>query len=415
MQDSLSPKLRQLIDARRPGHMLAAPFYTDPEVYQADLARIFETHWIFVGVEPEIAEPGDVMTVQIGNNSILICRDDDGAIQAMHNICRHRAARLVSEEKACVGRLVCPYHAWTYGLDGALLHAEHMPANFDFSSHGLKKVHIRSLGGLLFVCLAQAPPADFEDMARIVSPYIAPHELKNCKVAHQADLIEDGNWKLTLENNRECYHCSLNHPELTASIFEFGFGFDVAETDPGRAALRQRYETMTAEREQSWARNGFPAAEIQRLEDPVSGFRIGRMPMDGAGESQTLDTQVACRKLLGNIREKALGDLSFHTAPNSWHHFMSDHIVTFAAFPVAPGKTLVRTTWLVHRDAVEGVDYDLENLTLVWRETNLQDARLVALAQAGAASGGYTPGPYSPQTEGQVESFIAWYIKRLAA
>jgi Rieske 2Fe-2S family protein len=94
---------------------------------------------------------------------------------------------------------------------------------------------------------------------------------------------------------------------------------------------------------------------------------------------------------------------------------MSDHIVTFAAFPVAPGKTLVRTTWLVHRDAVEGVDYDLENLTLVWRETNLQDARLVALAQAGAASGGYTPGPYSPQTEGQVESFIAWYIKRLAA
>ena len=93
---------------------------------------------------------------------------------------------------------------------------------------------------------------------------------------------------------------------------------------------------------------------------------------------------------------------------------MSDHIVTFSSLPVAPGKTLVRTTWLVHKDAIEGQDYDVENLTLVWRETNLQDAKLVGLAQAGAATRGYTPGPYSRQTEGQVESFVAWYIQRLA-
>ncbi len=406
--------LRHLIANRRPGFMLDAPFYTDDAVFQADLELIFEKHWIFVGVEPEIAEPGDVMTVRIGGNSILICRDDDGGIQAMHNVCRHRGAKLISEEKACVGRLVCPYHAWTYGLDGKLLHAEHMAADFDATAHGLKKVHVRSLEGLIFVCLAAEPPADFEEMARIVGPYIAPHDLRNCKVAHQTDLIEDGNWKLTVENNRECYHCSLNHPELTASIFEFGFGFDAAEQDEGRVALRERYDTMVADLTADWNRTGFPADEIQHLEDMVSAFRIGRMPMDGAGESQTIDTKVACRKLLGKIKEKRLGDLSFHTAPNSWHHFMSDHIVTFSSLPISPGKTLVRTTWLVHRDAVEGQDYDLDNLTLVWRETNAQDAKLVGLAQAGAADRGYTPGPYSAQTEGQVESFVAWYIQRLS-
>ncbi|HWA81566.1 MAG TPA: aromatic ring-hydroxylating dioxygenase subunit alpha [Acetobacteraceae bacterium] len=415
MSDVVSPELRRLIATRRRNFMLDQAFYTDPAVFRADLELIFGRHWIFVGVEPDVAEPGDVMTLQIGGHAILICRDDDGAIHAMHNVCRHRAARLVSEEKTTVGRLVCPYHAWTYGLDGALLHAEHMGSDFDRACHGLRKVHLRSLAGLLFVCLAEDPPEDFAEMARIVAPYIAPHDVAGCKVAHQIDLIEEGNWKLTMENNRECYHCSLNHPELTASIFEYGFGFDAEENDPARIAQRRNYDLMVETFCAAWDRSGFPSREIGHLDDMVSGFRIGRMPMDKDGESQTLDTKIACRKLLGATKEKKLGDLSFHTQPNSWHHFMSDHIVSFAVLPLAPDRTLLRTKWLVHRDAIEGVDYDLETLIQVWRETNLQDGRLVGLAQAGAASGGYVPGPYSPQTEGQVEQFVNWYIQRLAA
>ncbi|MCF3947700.1 aromatic ring-hydroxylating dioxygenase subunit alpha [Acidiphilium sp. AL] len=415
MLDVAFPAIRQLIADRRPGHMLDAPFYTDPAVFRADLDLIFGRHWIFVGVEPDIAEPGDVMTLKIGDNSILICRDDDGAIHALHNVCRHRAARLVSEEKTSVGRLVCPYHSWTYGLDGQLLHAEHMNADFDPACHGLRKVHLRSLAGLLFVCLADDPPADFDEMARIAAPYIAPHDIANCKVAHQIDLIEEGNWKLTMENNRECYHCALNHPELTASIFEYGFGFDANEDEPGRVAQREHYDTMVAELGAKWNGCGFPSEETGNLQNMISGYRIGRLPMDKDGESQTLDTKVACARLLGNIMEKRLGDLSFHTQPNSWHHLMSDHIVSFAVLPLEPGRTLLRTKWLVHKDAVEGKDYDLENLIQVWRETNLQDGKLVGLAHAGASSAGYIPGPYSPQTEGQVEDFVAWYIKRLAA
>ncbi|MHB1302705.1 MAG: aromatic ring-hydroxylating oxygenase subunit alpha [Acidiphilium sp.] len=415
MSDVASTKLHELVAKRRPGYMLEGPFFTDPGIFRADLELIFNRHWIFVGVEPDIAEPGDVMTLKIGDNSILICRDDDGAIHAMHNVCRHRAARLVSTETATVGRLVCPYHAWTYGLDGTLLHAEHMNEDFDPSCHGLRKIHVRSLAGLIFVCLAEEPPTDFDEMARIVEPYIAPHDIPNAKVAHQIDLIEEGNWKLTMENNRECYHCSLNHPELTASIFEYGFGFDAKEEDPARVEQRRNYDLMVEQSCASWAAAGFPSDEIARLDDMVSGFRIGRMPMDRDGESQTLDTKVACRKLLGNATEKRLGDLSFHTQPNSWHHIMSDHIVTFAVLPLSPDRTLLRTKWLVHRDAIEGVDYDLENLIQVWRETNIQDGNLVGLAQAGASTTGYVQGPYSPQTEGQVEAFVNWYIGRMAA
>ena len=413
MLDVASPTIRQLLAGRRPGYMLDAPFYTDQAIFRTDLDLIFGRHWIFVGVEPDVPEPGDVMTVKIGEASILIGRDDDGSIHALHNVCRHRAAQIVSAEKTSVGRLVCPYHAWTYGLDGKLLHAPYMPPDFDHQCHGLKRVHVRSLAGLLFVCLAETPPEDFDEMERVVAPYVAPHDIANCKVAQQIDLIEEGNWKITMENNRECYHCSLNHPELTTSIFEFGFGFDAKEDDPIRRDLRRHYDDMIATLGRDWAKNGLPSEEIAHLDDMVTAFRIGRLPMDQEGESQTLDTKVACSKLLGNFTEKRLGDLSLHTQPNSWQHFMGDHIVTFAVFPLSPERTLLRTKWLVHKDAVEGRDYDLDNLIHVWRENNVQDGRLVGLSHTGVASTGYVPGPYSGETEGQVEKFIAWYIGRL--
>ena len=112
---------------------------------------------------------------------------------------------------------------------------------------------------------------------------------------------------------------------------------------------------------------------------------------------------------------RSSSEYSFWTQPNSWHHFMADHIVTFTVLPIAVDKTLVRTTWLVHKDAVEGVDYDVANLKAVWEATNEQDRRLVEEAQIGVASGAYEPGPYSPFTEELVEKFDNWYVERLRA
>ena len=118
--------------------------------------------------------------------------------------------------------------------------------------------------------------------------------------------------------------------------------------------------------------------------------------------------------LLGNLTNAKLGGLSFWTQPNSWHHFLGDHIVTFSALPLDAGHTLVRTKWLVNKDAVEGVDYDIERLTEVWAATNLQDSALVGICRKGAQSPAYEPGPYSPNTEMLVEKFANWYIGRMA-
>jgi Rieske 2Fe-2S family protein len=406
--------LRALLRNRKPGHSLEAPFYLSPDVFAADIDVIFGRHWIYVGVEPDVPEPGDAMTVDFGQTSIFVVRDDDMGLRAFHNVCRHRGARILHEDKTTVGNIVCRYHAWTYDLTGALVHADHMGKGFDRSCHGLKGVHVRSLEGLLFVCLADEPPEDFDHMARSMSPYLAPHNVRETKVAFQSDIVEPGNWKLTMENNRECYHCAGNHPELTVPLFAYGFGFAPEEMDEADRASAERYAAMLKDRHAAWESDGLPSREVDHLDDRVTGFRTERLPLDGEGESHTIDTRAACRRLLGELSNAKLGGLSFWTQPNSWHHFMGDHIVTFSVLPIDAEHTRLRTKWLVHKDAVEGVDYELEKLTEVWLATNAQDSELVSFCQQGARSPAYEPGPYSPHTEMLVEKFCNWYAGRMA-
>lgn len=404
--------VRQMLQRRRPGYSLEAPFYIDPSIYDLDVDLVFSRHWIFVAPEPTMPEPGDYITVQIGRNSVLLVRGDDMQVRAFHNVCRHRGTRLCQEDKGVVGNLVCPYHQWTYDLSGKLLFAEGMGKAFDVSQHSLKPVHLRNIGGLLFICLSEDAPADIDEMARTIEPYVLPHRMADCKVAKQTDLIEDCNWKLTVENNRECYHCAANHPELAVSLS----AFILDDFDPNDPSISDEAREYHAERERGrtrWAELQLPFQQVERLDSCVTGFRAERFPLAKAGASHTLDTDVACKRLLADFKESALGDLSFWTQPNSWHHFMSDHIITFAVLPIAVDKTLVRTTWMVHKDAVEGVDYDLENLTTVWTATNAQDRHLAEGVQRGAYSKAYEPGPLSPVTENYVNQFGNWYVERL--
>jgi Rieske 2Fe-2S family protein len=406
-----SPHIASLIAARKPGYTLPAQFHLSEEIFQLDVSLIFGRHWIYVGVEPEIPEPGDFFTVEIGSDSIIIVRDDDLAVRAFHNVCRHRGARLRDAGRGIVGNLVCPYHQWTYNLRGELIHNQHMGEGFERCKFNLKPVHIESLAGLLFICLAQTPPEGFDALRAAMEPYVAPHQIANSKVAFQKDIIEAGNWKLTMENNRECYHCMANHPELTVPLLEYGFGY---QPSPDNLAQVKGFEELLAREHVRWQACGLPSAEIDRL-DHTTGFRTVRLPIARSGESQTIDTTVACRKLLGDLTRADLGGLSFWTQPNSWHHFMSDHIVSFSVLPISPHRTLLRTRWLVHKDAQEGVDYDLHKLTSVWIATNSQDSSLVERAHHGISSPAYEPGPYSPFTEGLVEKFCEWYLERLAA
>lgn len=404
--------LAALVRARRPGHTLAGPFYVSREAFDADIDLIFARHWIFVANEPEISEPGDYVKIDVGPHSVIILRNNEMKIAAFHNVCRHRGARVVNDERGFVGNLVCPYHQWTYGLDGALIHSQSMGADFDPACHGLKPVQVRSLAGLIFICLSDDSPKDFDDMAARMTPYIAPHRVAGLKVAKQIDIVEEGNWKLTIENNRECYHCG-GHPELSQSFFKV-YATRPEDLIPSEMEDYAYYRRAMAEFQAIWDKEGLPSAAIEELDGRATGFRTERLALDLAGESYTLDTKKACQKLTGDFHTARLGTLHFHTQPNSWHHFLSDHAVTFSVIPLSADRTLVRTTWMVHKDAVEGVDYDVDTLTHVWRKTNEQDCAFVEYTQRGVASPAYQPGPYSGP-EYQVNMFANWYVERLEA
>ena len=198
---------------RREGFTLPQPFYIDPGYFRLDMEMIWYRDWLFVGHDCELDKPGSFMTVQIGDYSVILVRDLKGTIRAFHNTCRHRGSRVCAAEKGSAVRLVCPYHQWSYDLDGRLLLARQVAEGFDKSAYGLKAVACESVAGYLFVCLAETPP-DFAPFRKVTEPYFAPHRLAEAKVAHESTIVERGNWKLVWENNRECYHCQANHPEL---------------------------------------------------------------------------------------------------------------------------------------------------------------------------------------------------------
>ncbi len=414
MLNRFASPISSLLDARADGHSLPAGLYTRDDVFEADLDVFFMRHWIYVGLECEVPEAGDAVVIDIGKISVILLRDDENEIRVVRNVCRHRGARILDAGPTVVSKLVCPYHQWTYELDGALSYAPHMGKDFDKSCRSLKPVQFKSIGGLIYICLADEAPKDIETLDEVMRARLAPYDLRNAKVAHQVDVIEEGNWKLTMENNRECYHCSANHPELCVSFVDLDFGFDPESLSAEDREQAEAHFAMYAERTKAWEADGFPSATVEQVRDCETNFRTQRLIIAGAGESQTEDATAASSKLLGKMTRKDLGDTHLW-GHNSWNHFMGDHAVTAMVIPLSADKTLVRTKWLVHKDAVEGVDYDLHKLTHVWIETTNQDADLVARSQAGVSDPAYEPGPYSRFSERALDDFATWYIDRMRA
>lgn len=409
------PTISQLLASRKPGHALPAGLYTRQDVFEADMKVFFQHHWILVGVECDVPEPGDATVLDIGNSSIVIVRGDDQQIRAFHNVCRHRGARMLDPGTHVVSKIVCPYHQWTYEPEGALIHAPHMGVDFDKGCRNLKPVALRSVGGLLYVSLSANPPKDIDVLQEKMAARLAPYDLPNTKIAHQVDIIEKGNWKLTMENNRECYHCAGTHPELCVSFIDLDFGFDPATMSPEAREAAARHVADREAREARWEAEGHSSRTILHTSPDVeTNFRSQRLGIAGGGESHTPDATAASRKLLGTIPRNDLGDVHLW-AQNGWNHFMGDHIVTAFIIPLSADETLVRTKWLVRKDAVEGVDYDLDKLTSVWIATTGQDADLVARSHAGAKDAAYEPGPYSKFTESHLEDLAHWYVTRMKA
>lgn len=389
------------IAAKRPEHALEHALYCDPGVYQADLEGLFYREWIFAIPACELPKAGNFATLQVGAYPVVIVRGADGALRAFHNVCRHRGQRLCSKEVGNTPKLVCPYHQWTYELDGRLLYAREMGDGFDPSQHSLKPVACRNAGGMVFICLSDTPP-DFDDEQEKLTAHLAPSGLENARVAHSSTIVEKGNWKLVLENNRECYHCSGNHPSLCRTFSD----------NPKFASMSGPTEA-SAEILAHWTRCEAAGLPSRFVHDANMQWRLARVPLLNNAESYTMDTKAAVSRRMGTMPFNDAGTLLFYHYPNTWNHFLGDHAVVFRVLPISPTETQVTTKWLVHKDAVEGRDYDLKRLTEVWVNTNDEDRQVVEENQYGINSPAYEPGPYSPVQEGGVIQFIDWYAHQM--
>ena len=221
--DPLEPARKataEMLQNRERTFSLPQPFYNDERLFEIDMQEIFQKEWLIAGMTCEIPAKGNFLTLQVGKNPIIVIRGAEGQVHAFHNVCRHRGSRLCTSEKGKVAKLVCHYHQWTYELDGRLLFAgTEMGADFDMKQYGLKPVNVKTAGGYIFISLAENPPAIDEFLATL-NHYMEPYDMENTKVAIQTTLVEKANWKLVLENNRECYHCNASHPELLKTLLE---------------------------------------------------------------------------------------------------------------------------------------------------------------------------------------------------
>ena len=402
--DALEPARKataEMLRERDPSFSLPQAFYNDDRVFDIDMQEIFQKEWLIAGMTCEIPAKGNFLTLQVGKNSVIVVRGAEGKVHAFHNVCRHRGSRICVSDKGKTAKLVCPYHQWTYELDGRLLFAgTEMGDDFNLADYSLKPVAVKTAGGYIFISLADNPPAIDEFLATL-EHYMSPYDMENTKVAVQTTLMEQANWKLVMENNRECYHCAGSHPELLNTLLEWD---DV--TDP-RAT--QEFKDQVADCVSRWEKDQIPYAHAS------FGLRnrIVRMPLLKCTVSMTMEGTQGCKKLMGRITDPDLGSMRILHLPHSWNHCMGDHMIVFTVWPISAQETMVTTKWLVHKDAVEGVDYDPENLRKVWDATNDQDRILAEESQRGINSKAYEPGPYSKTYEFGVINFINWYSERM--
>lgn len=386
-----------MLRTRPAGHSLPQGLYKDADAFDFDMEAIFRQSWLLAGYEVEVKHPGDYLSFMVGRWPVLVVRGRDGELRAFHNSCRHRGSILCKPGEGNMPRLTCPYHRWTYGLDGRLLAAGRMPEDFEKSAHALLPIHIETIAGAILICMADTPP-DIAGLRRDLTPLLAPHDLLHAKVAAKATLVEYANWKLVMENGRECYHCATGHPELSRT-FPVGAAeyFDLDEAEA--KAFDARLTALGLE-------NG-PVGE--------DWWQAVRFALNPGTIAMTTSGDFAVKKLMCDLGGGDIGSLRWAIEPNNFSHSTSEYTFSFNAMPVSPTETHVVSTWLVHEDAVEGVDYDVDELTYLWTQTNLQDKEFAENNQIGVTSPGYRPGPYSPTAESLTLRFVDWYCAKAGA
>lgn len=404
--------VKNMLASRRPGFGLPRPFYHDDLLYRAEMEFIWRTGWLFAGHSCQIPNPGDYFLFEVDGDSVILVRGDDGRINAFHNVCRHRGSIICEEAEGHVNRFICPYHQWTYDRQGRLVLVRGMQEELDKSQFGLHRANAREAEGMIFISLAQEPP-DFEPAYQTIAPAVRPQGLSRAKVAKIMDFDVHANWKLVWENNRECYHCNVNHPQYIKANFDRFNADDTIERVAEELAL------VTARNEAKWAARGLMITRTEtgmtEFPDPDHNiwYSANRTALTDGFVSETMDGQQVA-PLMGDYTDPAdVGTLRVRTLPNFWQHASCDHGVSVRLTPNGLYHTNIRMTWLIDGKAEEGKDYKLDQLLPFWLLTAKQDWQICVNQQKGVNSHAYTPGPLSIYKEYNLDRFIRWYLRQM--
>jgi Rieske 2Fe-2S family protein len=337
---------------------LPQKYLISEEIFAEEQARIFSKHWVCVGQQSDIANAGDYFRVEITRESVLIVRDQFGKIRAFYNICRHRGTRICEENKGHFRQTIqCPYHAWTYALDGHLLGAPHMEQceGFDKASYPLNAVNVGLWEGFIFLNLAENP-VPLETVFAPLAGKFTHWNLPKLRSAKRIEYDVRANWKLIFENYSECYHCPLVHPALSKIT-----PYDSAEND--------------------------------LTEGPFLG---GFMPIT-SGNSLTMSGN-ACALPVGEIKAADHKRVFYYSIfPNMLLSMHPDYVMVHRIWPQSPDRVLICCDWFFHPEAFGRSDFHPEDAIEFWDMTNKQDWHVCELSQQGIASRSYQPGPYGPR------------------
>jgi len=377
--------IAELIAAHAPAHALDQAFYVDDAVFARDIDLLLG-RWTCVGHASEIPEAGDYFVTTLGLESAIVVRGADGEVRALNNVCRHRGSRLCVDPRGNVAMLTCPYHAWTYHLDGRLRAAREMPPGFDPSGFDLKPLPAVVIAGLVLISFDDNPPA-LDGVREALGAVDARYGWSTAKIAARKTYAVAANWKLAMENYHECYHCAVAHPEFSVHHM---------------LARPKNRDVRSDEDLEVWGPDA-DGLEVARLicsplaEGSLTGSRDGGLIaplMDARGPEE------------GDCVFAEAGFLSAFLA-------YADHGVIYRFIPRATLFTEMEVIWLVHGEAQEGRDYDAEALTWLWDVTSLADKRIIEMNQAGVRSRTYRPGPYSLMEPG-TRAYTDRYLSELA-
>ncbi len=349
---------------------LPGQYYTSKDIFRLEMERIFYERWLCVGRTEQLEEPGSYFVQSIGQESILVTKDDRNEIHAFYNVCRHRGTRLCNQSSGQLnGKIQCPYHAWTYTLDGELMAAPNMTdvTGFDRSQYPLQPVPLAIWQGFVMINLS-LNPQPFEKVFAPVLHRFDPWQLSELRSTHQIVYDVAANWKLIFQNYSECYHCPKVHPAL-AKLTPYRHSSNFLEEGP---------------------------------------FLGG--PMKLRAESMTIDGRF-CATPFSGLSEEDASVVHYYTIfPTMFVSPHPDYVLVHRIQPLAPDRTQVICDWLFHPDAKTQSGFDPKAAVEFWDVTNRQDWHVCELSQQGVRSRGYTPGPYA-DLESLLAAFDREYLR----